>query len=836
MPSSAVIDPASQRRHVRRFAADIIASGDADRRPAALFAVARTLLARALHGGLSTDAEAMARDAAPLAAAAWDRTTGDVRDALVAAAQTLGEAAGAPDTPAWLFQYLKADREQAAIGGSLADGTKIAGRRLLAATQFFTDAYMVEHLVRETLGDLAPARGLVVADPACGGGNFLVAALDHFVRAGHDDVDRLLGEVLVGYDLDPDAAAVARLALVVHATRLTGRLPTRMPRVHAGAVGDERGFLDPERSPYVHADLAAADRRVLLTNPPFLGRRLMSRPLKAWLAAHVPEAGNDLCLAFLLHCVDVLGPDDRVGLVHQSNWFHLATFEAARRRILGHTSILRSDDLGPGAFADLTGEKSRVALTVLAAPPGRPARFHRLVHRTRAENIAALAAPDPADTFVVDPARLLQRPGAALAYHVPPALDARARAMPTYGDFAEPMQGTSTGDNPRFVRFGWQVPSDDPDWRPVSKGGGYCKWAGLHRYRVLWADGGAAVRDHPGSAVRNLDRMDETALVYSDTGTAGMNVRVRRPTELFIASGPGIVVRRGRASAHLGYLNTRVATYFMRTLSPKLTISAGYISALPFCEELAADASLAEWADACVALKRKAGRSDPAGDLWVPPVALDEPVLPHALASIRARLDDELERLRLEARIEARVADVFGLDDAGRASIEAEVGAPVARSRGVEGPPGGSVLAAAARWGRGGKRSGPTRGVPPAEGLLEWVALETDGDVDAIREELEAVLPDCAPLRSREIDDVLHQHALVALGVGAGWARRERRVPVQELAARLRGALPGLDDALGDLTASRWLVSRLPAVHRAAFLNRPFLTVADDEVRVEAPR
>jgi hypothetical protein len=41
------------------------------------------------------------------------------------------------------------------------------------------------------------------------------------------------------------------------------------------------------------------------------------------------------------------------------------------------------------------------------------------------------------------------------------------------------MQGTSTGNNNEFVKFAWEV-NGSPDWKLVSKGGGFSKWAGLN--------------------------------------------------------------------------------------------------------------------------------------------------------------------------------------------------------------------------------------------------------------------------------------------------------------------------------------------------------------------
>ena len=54
---------------------------------------------------------------------------------------------------------------------------------------------------------------------------------------------------------------------------------------------------------------------------------------------------------------------------------------------------------------------------------------------------------------------------------------------------------------------------NDPDWVLVSKGGGYSKWCGLNYFKVKWGKEAEFIKQHPGSAIRNLKYMSETDLV-----------------------------------------------------------------------------------------------------------------------------------------------------------------------------------------------------------------------------------------------------------------------------------------------------------------------------------
>jgi SAM-dependent methyltransferase len=93
---------------------------------------------------------------------------------------------------------------------------------------YYTPDAIVAQVIRNTLGlwlagrQPADVRALAVLDPACGGGVFLVAAyrylLDwHRVAGGQldaDDRQRLLLDHIFGVDLDPQAVALTRQALI----------------------------------------------------------------------------------------------------------------------------------------------------------------------------------------------------------------------------------------------------------------------------------------------------------------------------------------------------------------------------------------------------------------------------------------------------------------------------------------------------------------------------------------------------------------------------------------------------------------------------------------------
>lgn len=158
-----------------------------------------------------------------------------------------------PDALGWAYQFYQAEA-RTAINARCRDGGKVATRaELIAKTQIFTEPYMVQWLLENSLGrcyaeayplSRLPAHWsyfiqpegaservfalpeLTLLDPCVGGGHFLRAAFDLFVslyREQHPQmslteiIGRVLSRHLFGIDLDPRAVQISVLTLVLRA-------------------------------------------------------------------------------------------------------------------------------------------------------------------------------------------------------------------------------------------------------------------------------------------------------------------------------------------------------------------------------------------------------------------------------------------------------------------------------------------------------------------------------------------------------------------------------------------------------------------------------------------
>jgi hypothetical protein len=760
------------------------------------------------------------------------------------------------DFLSWLYQDLKQERSDSTFKSVLGGKKKLAQHDLLVTTQFFTDRYMVEFLVRESLSLLnlthrTPA-DIAVVDPACGGGNFLLTAFDilwqEFVinrKYGASKIARqLLNNVLVGYDLDPLLAGLCRLNLTLKANNFTGQVLAVGNNVFGGSYY-RYGFLDRWDQSNVASpqpwqqfrDLlkSHATRKAIVTNPPFAGPRDLHSEVRDFIKQEQPQSKGDLCVAFMVQVLKTLKVGDVAGFVTQRSWMYLSTFREFREHMLKKYALEVCVDLGAKAFRNIGGEKSSVALPIFTCEPipNHKCKFYRVLDPSSDAKQAVLSDREILQRrlFVVPQNHFLSGNENNLSYFARESVSQAYASLQKYADYALPMQGTSTGDHKNFIDAVW-LHAHDPDWRLVSKGGGYCRWVGLNHYAIRWGKNGEYIRDHPGSAMRNVERMPYTDLVYSDTGTNGLSVRILKPGQIFVASGPGIQVLGGDKFSHLAFLNSRIATFLLRQLTPKLTVSAGYLARLPIPDGLFVDKKLRNYAKHCVELKTKTfSRKVKTPEYLVCQHKRAASLESKILYEIALDVEEECERLKCEAVIEVMLASAFHFSKSDKELIQSEVG-QCAYTRPAELLPlsldnldqdWSARLTPGIEYNSG--RS--ARSHIGCDGPLEDLALLYCVQPHTLSKLILRNLRDFYLVKRIYFRDALHKEVLNLLGFKSilAWIPTEHRV--EEVVKKIRHRYKDVDNlcrALFDRASlDDWMTLELPAIHNEVFLGKPFL-------------
>ncbi len=255
-----------------------------------------------------------------------------------------------------------------------ATSTELGVSQRKAQGAHYTPAALVEFLLCESLHDVERAPRDVL-DPACGDGNFLVAAVIRLAADGTRSVAELLEHAIFGVDIDPVAVDLCRAALFA-------LLPSDIERSARERV--RRALREHIRCADAFTlDLASLSGRdgfdLVLGNPPFLNqlaRATAATRERAALLARVTDGAvrryADIAAAFLCVGLAATRTGGRLGFVMPQSF--LASFDAkpARDAVLARASLRAAWTCNESLFDDAI---VRVCTVVLER--GNANREHR---------------------------------------------------------------------------------------------------------------------------------------------------------------------------------------------------------------------------------------------------------------------------------------------------------------------------------------------------------------------------------------------------------------------------------------------------------------------------
>ncbi|MFG1486151.1 N-6 DNA methylase [Halobacteriovorax sp. RZ-1] len=746
-----------------------------------------------------------------------------------------------PYVLSWFYQYLKTSIEERATSMSF-QGRKIEGDDLKFTTQFFTDKYMVKYLVKEALSQYKTKESLtqlLIVDPACGGGNFLIESLIHLSSTFHSKaiVKSIILENILAYDIDENMALLTKINLWILSCHLSSEIVDYLPKSYAPSKKSLTGFLDLSENDFLLKQLSSARKKVFLTNPPFMGKRMMCPNLKSFLQRNYPLSKGDLCSSFIEACLNTLNDNDSLAMVHQTSWMFLSSFKDLRKVILENYSFHSVVDLGSNAFRDLNGEKTRVALTIIngAKPTSKGTPFYRLVNLPLEEKVKVLNKKKLLNKYSsnVRTSSFLKNSLFEFNYNLSNEFREIFNESPSYAQFATPMQGTSTGDNKNFIKYHWEKGCNDEDWVSVSKGGGYAKWNGLNQYLVKWGENACHISNNKGSALRNLKMLDSTDLVFSDTGSQGLNVRLFNQHKVFIASGPGISVKSGSKYAHMAFLNSKLASFFIKTLSPKLTISAGYIARLPFNETLANSVELSQKAKKCSNLKAKILQGKVTNSNYTYKKIVSVPYSEKQIFKIiTSELKLELQKLKLESEIEDFIHTSFNLSKESSQHVFKEVGLPCYliednESKDLNIEKVDALISKSLNFRCELKRNGLKSTQSVSEGILEYLSFNLQIHPERTFQFINENISKLEKTLVLFAKDQLHKQILNDLRFNAHRTWNSNTISLDKTAETYDKFQSTIKKPVKE-----WIIEELPHIHNESFFNKPILKIKNNEIKI----
>ena len=258
------------------------------------------------------------------------------------------------------------------------------------------------------------------------------------------------------------------------------------------------------------AEILTRDFTVVVTNVPFLSRGKQAPVLRTFCDSHLSDGRGDLATAMLLRWARVA----TVAVVTPQNWQEKSTYKRLRQWILGNRSYTLFARIGDNVWQTQSSDqpfKLPTALSIIECRRPTPDAVTSVIDIGNGPIATKSRKLTDADaTRSLQKAQLDNPENRILTVPVP-------SSAVLLGSLARCVQGSSTGDTPRYVRQFWELPCLDGPWQRFQSSTAVTAPFVGRESVVRWERPGG-VLDEPGSAVRGDDAWGKLGVSVTQMG------------------------------------------------------------------------------------------------------------------------------------------------------------------------------------------------------------------------------------------------------------------------------------------------------------------------------
>ena len=354
------------------------------------------------------------------------------------------------------------------------------------------------------------------------------------------------------------------------------------------------------------AKILSAKYDVMITNPPYIGPSSMEAPVKDYAVKNYPNSKSDMFAMFME--TGFVKPNGFTAMINMHNWMFLASYEKLRTSLLTSKAIVSMAHLGARAFESIAGEVVQTTTFIFRSSvfPDYRGMYIRLIDlNSQKEKEDGFLSND--HRFLAHQQNYFNIPGQPIAYWLSDRVISNFDEMKTIGDFGNGRIGLITGDTGRFIRLwhevsvsriGFGIKNNDDSieskkrWFPIQNGGDFRKWYGNLDSIVNWENDGYEMKfdNYMGKRVRshnyNGEYAFQRALSWTTISMGDFCCRYAESGFIFDTAGPFFVpYDQSKLYCIMAFLESKVASLYLKILNPTINYPPGYIQSVPFSEK-----------------------------------------------------------------------------------------------------------------------------------------------------------------------------------------------------------------------------------------------------------
>ncbi|BAU29736.1 N-6 DNA methylase [Aneurinibacillus soli] len=373
---------------------------------------------------------------------------------------------------------------------------------------------------------------------------------------------------------------------------------------HGGNLTEQMyaGELKQELLPVLQqADWLKSKYDIVVTNPPYHNK--YNSNLKEFLVNNYKDYKADLYSSFIYRCTQMTKQYGYIGLMTPFTWMFLSSYEKLRKNIINHQSISSLIQLEYSSFKEATvpictfviQNQSKetigqyIRLTTFKGEDIQPIKVKEAVYKDKVWY-----------RYCFNGKHFEKIKGSPLAYWRSKKIDDVFNENPNIGNKFLVKKGLSTGDNPRFLRYWFEVKLNSINlcaktrdefmnsvkvYAPYTKGGNFRRWYGNFEYIIAYNNYHLnEMRKLKGHRHDGKEFYFKRSLTWSAVTSGKFSMRYVSNGFVFDQKGPicTTMFEHDNLLSLLAYMNTKVAQYILDIITPTLDYSQGPLSLVPY--------------------------------------------------------------------------------------------------------------------------------------------------------------------------------------------------------------------------------------------------------------
>jgi len=341
---------------------------------------------------------------------------------------------------------------------------------------------------------------------------------------------------------------------------------------------------------------------VIVTNPPYMGRRSMNKELTTYLDKHYPDSKADLFAAFM-ELEQYTKYNGFYSMINQHSWMFLSSYEKLRKKVVDTRQIDTMLHLGARAFEEIGGEVVQSTAFVLRnykIKEGKGVYFRLIKERTANEKrkkiLENLKNRPVFQAIKFHQQNYLKIPGSPIAYWISETLVENFEQNKKFNDYIEARVGLDTGNNNKFLRYWFEVShklivfnankkenvfNKNKKWVPHTKGGSFRRWYGNYEYLIAFDKKSYTELLDSGNKLPSRNYYFLEGFNWSRVSSKKYAVRYTPKGFIFNSGCPTAFAGDKELLIYfMALMNTKIIQAMLDIINPTLNFQAGSINSL----------------------------------------------------------------------------------------------------------------------------------------------------------------------------------------------------------------------------------------------------------------